>query len=112
MKACYDVRITRQAYSQIAEVRHYIAFELMNPEAAERVLTNILNAIKSLSDMPSRNPLVESEPWYTNGVRKLIVNHFNVYYWIEEQTSKVYVTAVVYQKRDQLQQQELMSFDN
>jgi toxin ParE1/3/4 len=52
--------------------------------------------------MPARFPLVDKEPWRTNGIRKMPVKNFVVYYCIDESKKEVWITAVVYSKRDQL----------
>ena len=51
--------------------------------------------------MPSRYPPIEEEPWHTKGIRKMPVKNFLVYYLVDEEKKTVWVTAVVYGRRDQ-----------
>lgn len=104
----YEVQITRYAYNQMQEIRRYIELELFAPDAAKHLLIEIRTTIGKLEIMPQRHQLVDEEPWKTNGIRRLIVKNFNIYYWTNEEYSKVYVTAVVYEKRNQIKQLELM----
>ena len=53
--------------------------------------------------MPSRFPQVDREPWKSIGYRKMPVKNFIVYYFVDEESKTVWVTAVVYAKRDQLE---------
>ncbi|MGN0355615.1 MAG: type II toxin-antitoxin system RelE/ParE family toxin [Muricoprocola sp.] len=107
----YKVHITRYAYNQMKEIRRYIGEELLAPDAAKYLLMSIRDAIGKLQTMPSRHKLVDEEPWRTEGIRRLIVKNFYIYYWTDEQLAKVHVTAVVYGKRDQIQQLRLMNKD-
>ena len=47
--------------------------------------------------MPSRYPLTPEEAWRSEGVHKMLVSNFLVYYWIDE------VQKVVCGRRDQIQ---------
>ena len=48
--------------------------------------------------------LIEEEPWRTEGIRKIIVKNFLIYYWVDDDNSRVQVTAVIYSRCDQIQQ--------
>ena len=54
--------------------------------------------------MPERYSLVDEEPWRTEGMRKIIVKNFLIYFWIDEHNMKVQVTGVIYGRRDQVVQ--------
>lgn len=99
----YEVKITRQAQEQMAEIVDYISHELFAPEAANNLLDRMESSIMSLSDFPERYQVIEEEPWRTERIRKIIVNNFLVYYWINVPDKKVHVTAVIYAKRNQLE---------
>lgn len=104
MADTYKVRITRYAYKQMREIRRYIEEDLSAPEAAKTLLKAMRNAIGALQSLPIRHQLVDEEPWRSEGVRRLIVKNFNIYYWVDELNEKIHVTAVVYGKRNQLDQ--------
>lgn len=111
MSENYEVKITRQAQEQMKEIVHYISHELLAPEAAGHLLDKLETAIYSLAEMPGRMALVDEEPWRSEGVRKTMVKNFIVYFWIDEEHKKVQVTAVIYEKRDQIQQLLKMDFN-
>ena len=98
----YEVKVTRQAMAQMKEIVHYISAELLAPEAANKLLDKIRDAIAALSFMPKKYALIEEEPWKHEGVRKIIVKNFLIYYWVDEENFKVQVIAVIYNRRDQL----------
>ena len=94
----YTVMLTKQASNQILEYAAYIQNELLNPQAARKF------AVAGLDTMPQRHPLLEEEPWRNQGVRKMVVRGYLVYFWVEEQTATVHIIAVIYGRRDQLAQ--------
>ena len=105
----HEVKVTRQAMTQMKEIVHYISAELLAPEAADKLLDKMRHAIAALSSMPKKHALIEEEPWKHEGVRKIIVNNFLIYYWVDEENLKVQVIAVIYNRRDQLR--ALMNMD-
>ena len=83
----------------------------MAPEAADNLLDDLKASILKLSVLPKKYPLIEEEPWRSEGVRKIVVKNFLVYYWIDEEYNKVQVTAVIYSKRDQIKQLKNMEMN-
>ena len=98
----YKVKVTRQAMAQMKEIVQYISVELLAPEAADKLLDKMREAIAKLSVMPERYAIIEEEPWKQEGIRKVIVNNFLIYYWVDAENLKVQVIAVIYNRRDQL----------
>ena len=111
MDKTYTVKITSQAEEQIQEIIFYITHELKAPSAALHLLDALENSIASLSHHPQRMTLISEEPWHTKGIRRLPVKNFLIYFWIDDTNMKVQVTAVIYGKRDQLQQLSHMDMD-
>lgn len=107
----YFVKITTQADEQLQAIVKYIASDLKAPKAALRLLDEIENATSSLSEFPHRVALTEEEPWRSLGIHKMPVKNFLVYFWIDEENSKVQVTAVIYGKRDQINQLSQMNME-
>lgn len=102
MSKKYEVKITRQAMEQMKEIVHYISAELLAPEAADKLLDKMREAIAELSFMPERYALIEEGSWKQEGIRKTIVENFLIYYWVDKKNLKVQVIAVIYNRRDQL----------
>ena len=98
----YEVKLTVQAIGQIEEAVQYISKILLEPETARKWADTLQCEIKKLDTMPSRYPLTEEEPWRTKGIRKMPVKNFLVYYLVDEEKKTVWVTAVIYGRRDQI----------
>lgn len=104
MNSHYKVQITKYALAQMEEIKDYIANELFAPQAAYNLFAEMKEKISSLSTMPGRNPLVDVKKWKNQGIRKALVKNFILYYWTDEEQRTVHITAVVYEKRNQLKE--------
>lgn len=98
----FKVNITDYAKKQVKNIAKYISEVLKAPQASKAWRDCLFEKISKLDLMPYRYNLVEVEPWRTNGVRCLHVGNFIVFYLIKESTNSIWVTAVVYEKRDQI----------
>ena len=79
----YEVKLTTQAIEQIQEIVQYISKILLVPETAQKWLDSLQCEIRKLdSKMPFKN--------------------FLVYYLIDEDKNSVWVTAVIYGRRNQI----------
>ena len=54
MMTKYRVRVVRQARSHLQGIKEYIAFELLAPETARKMLISLNQSIHSPSDEPYR----------------------------------------------------------
>ncbi len=108
----YKVKLTTQAIGQIEETVRYISKILLDPETAQKWADAMQCEIEKLDFMPSKYPLTEEEPWHTKGIRKMPVKNFIVYYLVSEEEKTVWVTAVIYGRRDQIAALLDMSLDN
>ena len=64
--------------------------------------------IAGLEFMPERAPLVSEEKWRSQGIRKLTVKNYLVYFRVDDSNRTVWITAVVNSRRSQPEQLEAM----
>ena len=100
----YRVEITKYAYKQMRDIARYVKIKLKNPDAAKKLLYDLETAAKSLKKMPHRIPLTDEQPWRSEGIHKMPIKNYLVYFWIDEIKSIVYITAVIYGQREQKRQ--------
>jgi len=100
----YTVKITTQAQEQLREIVGYIAYTLQSPGTALKMLDTLEKEITSLDQFPNRVPFTEEEPWHSQGIHKLPVKNYLIYFWVDETTKEVHVTGVIYARRDQRHQ--------
>lgn len=96
MKVVY----TFQARQDLKNLYAYIAYTLLAPEAAEKLMNEIIQNVNTLVSMPKRNPLYRDEPWYSRGVRYLPVRKYLVFYTVSAKDDTVFVSRILYGGRD------------
>lgn len=100
MSDTYSVIYSPEARNDIKDIYSYIAFELLVPGTAESQMNRIRKAIRSLDFMPSRNPIVDWEPWKSMGMHKVPVDNFVVFYTVDSTALTVTIIRIVYGGRD------------
>lgn len=94
----YMVRITEEALADMEQVYHHIAYVLCAPENAMEQYNRIADAILTLETMPERIRIMDAEPERSKEMRRLLVDHYSVFYVIREDA--VIVTDVLYSESD------------
>jgi addiction module RelE/StbE family toxin len=98
----YRIEITDPATKDLNEIGNYITDDLLEPQAALRLVNEIADAVSSLEEMPYRNPLVRDERLSLHGIRKIIVGNYLVFYIIYEEEKVVTIIRILYGRRDWL----------
>ena len=107
----YTIRITRQARDHLREIKKYLTEELLAPDAARNTIATLKKEVLTLTKMPSRIKLTEEELWRSEGIHRMRVKNYYVYFWIDEKKRTVQITSVIYVARDQVKQLELMEME-
>jgi toxin ParE1/3/4 len=111
MNERYTVKVTDYAEQSMREIAQYIAIELLAPEAAINLLKTFRTEINKLEFLPQRVHLTPEEPWHSQGVRRMNVGNFYVYFWVDGENKSVQIFDVTYAKRNQQQRLKEMKFD-
>lgn len=96
----YQVLMTEPAADDLQSIAGYIADELCEMATAKKLIGKIKDAVMSLADMPSRYALMEDEHLAAQGIRKLIVENYIVFYVLSEKDETVTVVRILYGRRD------------
>jgi len=96
----YQVEMLPGVLRDITEIAEYIAFQLHAPDAADKLVTEIITAAEGLSVFPYRYPLHHTIRPLKNEYRKLLVKNYILFYWIDEPAKTVTVARAVYGRRD------------
>ena len=82
------------------EIWDYIASELQNTSAAERVVTGILDAVQQLESFAELGAPLSSIADVEGGFRFLVTGNYLTFYRIEN--GEVYIDRILYGRRDYL----------
>ena len=95
----YSVMISATAGEDAAGIVDYIAYTLLDPQAAIRLIGRLKEAVKSLETMPERHPLVADTYLALCGIRTLLVDNYCVFYAVNRAEHTVNIIRVIYTKR-------------
>lgn len=90
----YKILIDKRAKENINHIYNHIYYKFQQPETAKRQKRRILEKIRSLEMMPERIKIMESEPEHTLEIRRLLVDNYSVFFFIEK--DNVVVIRVLY----------------
>lgn len=94
----YNINYSPKALQDLDEIWDYISKELSNPDAAEHVVTSILDAVDVLGEFPESGAPLEPHINLDSPYRFVTASNYIAFYRFEENT--VYVDRVLYQKRN------------
>ena len=96
----YKVRISDLAKQDIRDTASYIMSDLQEPAIADKTIENMVDAIFTLEDMPTRIGLVRDDRLAGKQIRGLHINNYTAFYRVHEETKTVEVIRVLYSRRD------------
>ena len=96
----FNVIIEEPAQKDLRRILEYISDTLMEPEIALGFVKRIRKAIEGLDKMPERYPLYDSEPWRSQGIRRINIDNFAAFYIVQRNPNTVSVLAIIYGGRD------------
>ena len=89
-----------ESIDDLRDIFAYISVYLSESTIARKQVERIRTAVKTLDQLPLRNPLVEWEPWSTYQMRKLLVDNYIVFYLVDTENKTVSVIRILYGGRD------------
>ena len=95
----YSIFVSHSAEIDLSEAVSYITDNLQAQKAAKRIFTSIRDGLRSLSVMPERYPLIDLEPFRSQGVRKLLIENYIVFYMVDMEAKDVHILRILYNRR-------------
>lgn len=96
----YKLEYLPVARKDMLEIVRYISRELQNPDAADRLAGELVNAAEGVLLFPYATPTYQPIRPLKHEYRKILVQNYLVFYWVDEEKKLVTVARVVYAKRD------------
>jgi len=94
----YSVHVTQKAIDEMTEIVLYISEKLLEPNLAVKPRDRLEKEIYSLESIPLKYPLVSDKYLSDQGIRKLPVENYIIFYTVSDEKSKVNIVRVLYQK--------------
>ncbi|MCQ2010943.1 type II toxin-antitoxin system RelE/ParE family toxin [Sporolactobacillus sp. STSJ-5] len=96
----YKLMMSIPAVNDLQEISRYIAKELQEPETAEKLIARFKRTVMSLSELPTRYPCVTDRYLASLGIRRIVVDHYLVFYLIHKEKRVVSIIRILYGKRN------------
>jgi len=96
----YNIEITKPAENDLREIGLYIVNELLEPDIAIKKIERISDGILKLEEMPFRNTLVKDERLAFQGIHKVIIDNYIIFYNISEELKIVTIIRILHSKRN------------
>ena len=96
----YKLEYLPVARRDMIEIVRYISQELQNPTAADQLAMELIEAGDSIPRFPYANPAFIPIRPLKYEYRKLLVQNYFMFYWVDEVKKLVTVARVVYARRD------------
>ena len=95
-----NVVYTQRAQNDLRNIYEYIAFSLLSPENAASTARRIIETVRSLEQMPERNPVYGDEPWRSRGLRFAAARNYLIFYLVDSTAQTVSVVRILYGGRN------------
>ena len=96
----YNLEYLPVARKDMLELVRYISMELQNPDAAERLAVELVNAAERVLTFPYATPVYQPIRSLKHEYRKIPVKNYLMFYWVDEEKKLVTVARVVYAGRN------------
>lgn len=94
----FQLRLAPSADEDLDRIESYITEELSNPDAAKKVVREIMDEYEKLADFPNMGVDITPMIGIVTGFRMLVCGHYNVFY--KEDGEYVSIYRVLYYRRD------------
>ena len=96
----YKLEYLPVARRDMIEIVRYISQELQNPTAADKLAMELIEAGDSIPKFPYANPAFIPIRPLKHEYRKLLVQNYFMFFWVDEVKKLVTVARVVYARGD------------
>ena len=96
----YSVHVTQKAIYEMTEIVLYISEKLLEPNLAVKPQDRLEKEIYGLESIPLKYPLVSDKYLSDQGIRKLPVENYIIFYTVSDEKIKINIVRVLYQKRN------------
>ena len=96
----YKLEFLPSAQQDMVEIVRYISKNLHNPVAADRLATSFLEAADRAATFPYAAPSYNPIRPLKHEYRKMVIQNYLMFYWVDEQKKTVTISYITYAKMD------------
>ena len=92
----YQIEYLPSALRDLTDIAHYVGVKLQNPSAADNLTQKIVSAVEKLAETPYQYPVYYPIKTLQREYRKMMVQNYWVFYWVDEENHVVTIAKVIY----------------
>ena len=96
----YNLEYLPAALRDMAEIAEYISKELKNPQSAVRLAEKFIEKAETLRTFPYGNQVYQPIRPLKYEYRKIIVDHYLMFYTVDEKSKTITIMRVIYARRN------------
>lgn len=96
----YSVEYLGLALDDLKEIVAYISDNLGSPDSANHLAKSIIERVSLLSDFPYTYAVYIPIHPLSHEFRKMLVQNYSVFYWIDETRKTVTIARILFNRRD------------
>ena len=101
-KEIYEIEFTEDARDEIREIYEYISKNLVNQDAAKRLMRKMRKNVMDLAESPKIYAKIKKKDRMKREFRRMVVDNFIVLYTIDENNKTLYISHMYYGRRNYL----------
>lgn len=99
-KETFEVEFTDECIEEMTEIYDYIANHLKENNAAKRLMSEVMDKVLDLSFSPELYMKLGKNDKLRREYHRIVVKNYPVLYTIDFESRKVYVSRMIYGKRN------------
>ena len=96
----FEVEFTNECIEEMIEIYEYISYKLKENNAAKRLMAMVTDKILKLTNMPESYMKIGKNDRLKREYHRMVVKNFVVLYTIDFQKRKVYISRMIYGRRN------------
>ena len=96
----YSVVYTASARDDVFAAVDYIANDLLDNGAANRLIDNIQNVTERLKVFPESSPLVNDKILRNRGIRAAVITGYILFYKVDDSKESIYIIRFLHSTQD------------
>ena len=101
-KEIYEIEFTEDTRDEIREIYEYISKNLINEDAAKRLMRKMRKNVMDLAESPKIYVKIEKKDRMKREFRRMVVDNFVILYTIDEDKKTIYISHMYYGRRNYL----------
>ena len=101
-KEIYEIEFTEDGTDEIREIYEYISKNLVNEDAAKRLMRKMRKNVMDLAESPKIYAKIKKKDRMKREFRRMVVDNFIVLYTIDENKKTIYISHMYYGRRNYL----------